>query len=168
MKTKRTCSLKDCKNIHFGKGYCRKHYTQFKIHGECISLKDRHVLIKDRCVIISSPLMQKDILIDEDIFKRIDINIWWYDAKRDIVFGQLNGQLTQLKDYVLGKKNKFVVKQVNGNGADCRKNNLLHIEWHKAFQTKSLSKSNSSGHRGVSWSKSKKKWIASLKVKYKQ
>jgi len=30
----RTCSIKDCDSVHFGLGYCRKHYWKFKKYGD--------------------------------------------------------------------------------------------------------------------------------------
>ena len=29
----RTCSIEGCENKHYGKGYCRKHYKQFRKYG---------------------------------------------------------------------------------------------------------------------------------------
>jgi hypothetical protein len=161
----RLCNFRNCEKKHWGKGYCRKHYEQYRTHKMCISLKDRSISIEQGIVTISSPLMLKNIIIDEGTYKEINTDIWWYDSKRDLVFGMINGHSTQLKDLVFGKKGSdVVIRNLNGNGADCRKHNLYELKRYKVYQTKSLSVNNTSGFRGVSWSKYKQRWLAKLRV----
>lgn len=34
MKDKKNCSVLGCEKTHYGKGYCAKHYSEFRKHGE--------------------------------------------------------------------------------------------------------------------------------------
>jgi hypothetical protein len=163
------CNFEGCTRVYFGKGYCHVHYERYWKYGRYESVKQRTITIVNGVVTISTALMKKAIIIDEDTYKDINPNIWWYDSKVDVVFASINGKCTQLKDVVFGEKEgNAIIKHHNDNGADCRKQNLFAIEWCEAFQTKSISVNNSSGVRGVSYSTSKKRWIASLRFQGKQ
>ena len=60
-----------------------------------------------------------------------------------------------------------VVDHINRNKVDCRKVNLRICTVAENNKNKSISKRNKSGVTGVSWSKRKNKWIASINVDHK-
>ena len=59
------------------------------------------------------------------------------------------------------------IDHINRNGLDNRKNNLRVCSKSQNMMNTLIPKNNTSGYKGVSWSKRDKKWMAYIKIKNK-
>jgi len=59
------------------------------------------------------------------------------------------------------------VDHINGNVLDNRRSNLRICDHAENMRNRRISKNNTSGYKGVSWEKKKRKWGASIKVNRK-
>lgn len=60
------------------------------------------------------------------------------------------------------------VDHINGDGLDNRRCNLRHATRSQNAINQDLSVRNKSGHRGVHWSKARKRWIAVISYERRQ
>ena len=61
----------------------------------------------------------------------------------------------------------MMVDHINRDPLDNRKSNLRIVSNQQNSMNKGLQKRNTSGHKGVSWDKSKNKWYTYITVNYK-
>ena len=54
------------------------------------------------------------------------------------------------------------------NRLDCRKSNLRDCTHSENLMNRDKNVNNTSGHKGISWDKSRNKWMAGIKVNYKR
>lgn len=112
-----------------------------------------------------------EALIDtEDLEKLLKINrTWGYQAKRKGVrlSKRVNGENTSLYLHrvILNAPANYQVDHINGDWLDNRKANLRLCSIPENGQNRvRLSSANKSGFRGVSWSKEKQKYRASIMI----
>lgn len=157
------CKVKNCKNIIFVKGYCKKHYYQLRRHGkiltrtiynpnEFINCSNYYeiILYNKKCQEISRALIDKDDLEKVKQYK------WSLTSHNYIKNFKHNIQLHQL---ILGKKDRLDIDHINHNKLDNRKQNLRHC-------TRSQNMMNNKS-KGIFWYKNKNRWIAKIMVNYK-
>ena len=73
----------------------------------------------------------------------------------------INDKKVYLQNYILNSS--FTVDHINHNIYDCRKENLRESNKSKNMMNSLLSKRNTSGVKGVSYDKSRGKWIVTIK-----
>ena len=66
---------------------------------------------------------------------------------------------------VLNAPSELLVDHINGNGLDNRRCNLRLVDAALNTLTARLRNDNTSGHRGVSWNTSRRKWIMQFKFR---
>ena len=69
-----------------------------------------------------------------------------------------------IPDILLNKEDNQCFSYVNKNPLDCRKINLVVANEIIKSQNKAISKSNTSGYKGVHWYNNKNKWVAYIKA----
>jgi len=103
--------------------------------------------------------------------------IWRAGPKSGTTAGSIGGRYVQI---MIGKKNYLVhrlawlyvhgypppheIDHANGDPRDNRINNLRLASKSQNAQNQRRSAKNSSGHKGVSWSRHKQRWRAAIKV----
>jgi len=178
------CTVKNCNAAHVAKGYCSKHYVQFKTYGK-IRERTIHdpnefiidgdicwvVLYNNKCIEVARA---KFLTIYYEQIKNSELKwhfdngyasaIWYVDNVKYHTFlheaiMQLSGQ--EVPD---GKE----VDHKDGNRLNCLDDNLRICTRPENQQNRSKLSNNTSGHKGVSWSKSNKKWQAQITVSGKR
>jgi len=116
---------------------------------------------------------QEYFVIDEDDYLKVKNFTWWPDR-----FGRPQTDIWDKKNkkakrVLIGRlimnfpKNK-VVDHINGDQLDNRKINLRICTKKQNQRNRiKLNKNNTSGFRGVSWDKCRRKWAAQLSINYK-
>lgn len=165
------CTVEGCNNKHHAKGYCSRHYQQYKRCG-CInhvgrSEKDLNEIIEhdDYAEIILYNKQCEEIartLIDLDDVKKCKQYKWVF--KNDSGYVSNINFVGYIHRFIMDCPNDLVVDHINGNKLDNRKSNLRictqeqnHLN-HKNYAT------NNSGYPGVGWYKKANKWRARIQI----
>lgn len=119
-------------------------------------------------------------LIDDEYFNVINRYNWHLHnnryARTSIYIGIRNGKQIQSKVYMhrmvmelsgVSLKNKDYIDHISGAGLDNRIINLRTCTMSQNLANSKFSVINTSGFKGVSWSKKDKKWVAQITYKYK-
>lgn len=172
------CSVENCHNKVMAKGLCSKHYSQLRRYGKIFkySSKDKtnHIeILEDHAEIF---LIDKNneicakALIDLDDVDKVK-NIKWHrsDLQRSTYYCLSNdSEWKRIHRLIMGVTDKnIVVDHINHNGLDNRKSNLRICTSGQNTCNCLTSKNNKSGHKGVYWSKERKKWCAQISINNK-
>lgn len=170
-KIKRICKVDWCNVKHHSKGYCIKHYTQFIRYGKIYkrTIKDPNEIIceENQCKIIITDIKgnkKAEAIIDREDKELIEKYRW------SISHGYVhNYYLGYLHNYVLNHTHKSIaeVDHKNRNPLDCRKLNLRIGTRAQNNANQLIQKNNTSGFKGVTFSKCCKRWQAQIMVDYK-
>lgn len=167
----KTCSVEGCNGKHQAKGYCNRHYKQFKRHG-CILERTKN----DANEIIEHDDYAEMILYNnkgEEVARAL-IDLEYVDVVNDYKW-RLNYQGYVVNDKV-GKLHRFlmnpgedlVIDHINRNRLDNRRDNLRICTQQENLFNKSIQCNNTSGIQGVSWDKNRNKWLVHITVNRKQ
>ena len=85
----------------------------------------------------------------------------WSVSKDGYLLGYSEGQCVKLHRLLLGNPD-MVVDHINGNPSDCRRINLRVATQHQNTYNSSISKSSSTGYKGVCFDKHRRKYIAHI------
>lgn len=110
-------------------------------------------------------------IIDDDDFEYLNQWNWQYDPDGYAVRSQNVGykKVTHIKMHrIINNTPKgFITDHINRNGLDNRKNNLRTVDKSQNTINSGIWKSNTSGVKGISWSKRRKRWRTYITLNYK-
>jgi len=171
----KVCSAEGCESPAISKGYCVRHYSQIKNKGRIIgSPKYTQYTPND---IISNGETSKVILrdaygkhigeakIDSEDIDKISEMKWCLNGEYASSCGKL---LHRVILSVENESKKVQVDHINHDTLDCRKENLrlcnnAQNQWNRKLCTR-----NSSGYKGVSYSKKDKIWMSRIRKNNKE
>ena len=162
----KTCSVEGCNNKHYGKGYCNKHYQQFRKHGEI-----RHGLHESNGIIVYENYAEiilydnkgKEInrgKIDIEDIEKVKEYKWHLNDNGYI----RNNKRNELHRFLLNPLKHEIVDHINGNTLDNRKCNLRIVTPTQNNMNTKIRIDNTSGCKGVGWHKPKNKWRVRITV----
>lgn len=161
------CCVEGCEKKHYAKGYCSKHYTQIRRYGEIsrtkydkneIILYENHaevIIYNNECHEVGK------VLIDLDDVERVKQHKWFFTGHGYIV----NSDYQKIHRFITNCPKGMEVDHINHNKLDNRKENLRICQHQENNCNKGLIKTNTSGVTGVTWDKTRQKWIAHIKGK---
>lgn len=168
----------NCHNKVMAKGLCSKHYSQLRRYGKIFKYSSRdktnHIeILEDHAEIF---LIDKNneicakALIDLDDVDKVK-NIKWHrsDLQRSTYYCiSNNSEWRRIHRLIMGVTDKdIIVDHINHNELDNRKSNLRICTSGQNTCNCLTSKNNKSGHKGVYWSKERKKWCAQISINNK-
>lgn len=112
----------------------------------------------------------KFALVDDKDFPALSLMSWHHSRHKTSDYAKAwdGSRLVYMHHEVIGKPKKgFVVDHINGNGLDNRRRNLRIVTQGQNIQGARGHTDGSSGIKGVSWDKPRKKWVAQIHVKGK-
>jgi len=124
-----------------------------------------------REIIINSPKYGKHIvLIDDEDFELVSKYNWSLYGKDNKFYAENKSSDIYLIMHrlIMNAPPGQMIDHINGNGLDNRKENLRFCSKKENAWNQELRSDNTSGYKGVSWDKAKKKWMATIKVNYKR
>lgn len=166
----RTCSVEGCNGKHVGKGYCRKHYSQYRRHGHILERTTR-----DLNEIIEYEDYAEMVLYDKQSNEvaRVIIDLDDIDKVKQYKWTLSHGYAISsrhklcLHRFVMGNpEDSIIVDHINRDRLDNRKCNLRFCNLQENNMNKGIQSNNSSGYPGVSYSKNK--WRAYIGINGKQ
>ena len=165
----KTCKVEGCNGKHIAKGYCDKHYRQYKRYGK-ISERTRFdpnkiieyddyaeiVLYNKHCEEVARALID---LEDVDKVKGYK----WHLRKDGYVSTHITkGETTLLHRLIMDCPDDKLVDHINHNKLDNRETNLRICTKSQNAMNQNIKSNNTSGIVGVSWDKKNEKWIANI------
>ena len=165
----KTCKVEGCNNKYHAKGYCSKHYRQMRDFGEIRRTRfDSNEIIEyeDHAEIV---LYNKHC---EEIGRTL-IDLDDVDKARSYKWGITKGYAQSSKGILLHRLimnpgDDMVVDHINHDKLDNRKDNLRICSTRQNTMNQNVSKNSTSGITGVTWDKTNGKWMAYIKVNYRQ
>ncbi len=112
----------------------------------------------------------KHAIVDDDDYEWLNRWRWYYSKGYAVRSININDQRhTVLLHRVImhAMEDKIEVDHVDGNRLDNRWVNLRYVNSQQNSMNRGLYRTNTSGYKGVHWSKSKNKWEAGLRCKGK-
>ena len=168
-----TCSVEGCTakgnyNIN-GKHYCYKHHYHIIKFGSIkrtIYDKNEIIINDDYAYIVLYNKKSEEIARAKIDVKNVDSvkDYKWY-LRPDGYVATINylGKYAYLHSVILQTDNKPFVDHKNRDKLDNTESNLREATGIENHRNKSLSKNNTSGKAGVSWSSQRQKWVAYIK-----
>lgn len=160
-----------CKSEHKVRKYkkeiylCSKHYTQMWKHGKILErtrFDDNKIIDCGEYyeIIIYN---QKNEEIARTKFSKDQLNkIKQYKWRivKGYVATTINNKTSKLHQLILGKKQGFITDHINHDKLDNRNENLRLVTYSQNQMNRKAI--------GVYWDKNRKKWVAKIKINYKQ
>jgi hypothetical protein len=109
----------------------------------------------------------KKTIIDKEDFFRIRPHNWCFDKTTGYAAARVNGKKISLHRFIILAPKGTLVDHVNLNKLDNRKENLRIVNATESARHTGMSKNNTSGYKGVTWSKREKKWHSQIFVNYR-
>lgn len=106
-----------------------------------------------------------ETIVDEENYN--DLMKYQWCISRGYVHGIVDSKIIRLHRHVLNYNGKDVVDHINNNPLDNRKCNLRIVTSKQNSMNKKSSKNSTSEYIGVSWEKSRNKWITSITINNK-
>jgi HNH endonuclease/AP2 domain len=114
-------------------------------------------------------------LVDDEDYKWISQWHWYTNNTKRVLrhyrIGKRNEgkyKIIHLSRVIMNAPEDKLVDHINGNSFDNRKENLRLCTKAENSRNKKASKSNTSGYKGVSWSKQRERWESCIKINYKK
>jgi hypothetical protein len=109
------------------------------------------------------------ILIDKEDWEKYKMMKWFLWGEGYIVCkpDYRKFQIIYLHRLIMNAPKGKDVDHINGNTLDCRKINIRICNRSQNSMNQRLKSNNTSGYKGVTWSKSANKWIAQITFNYK-
>jgi len=111
----------------------------------------------------------KYALIDNEDYNLIKTYKWYAAISRKKYYAvtNLNNKTKQMHRLIMNLKKDQIIDHINGNGLDNRKSNLRLCSNKENARNRGKNINNTSGYKGVTWSKEKNKWNARICFNYK-
>lgn len=160
------CTVKNCHNKHYGKGYCRRHYDQYRKHGKILK---RTVFDKNEISIVNDICRmklynQKQKLIGVAKFDKCDLleieKHKWYLTKCGYVATRIKRKHFYLHRFILKPHYRKLVDHINHNPLDNRRVNLRLVNYTQSVWN--------TRNKGYSFHKASKMWVAEIMVNYRR
>ena len=161
------CSVEGCDNKYYAKGYCSKHYRQFKRHSqtskrtthdpnEIIEYDDyaEMILYNNKGEEVARTLIDLEYIDPVKKYK-------WHLAQDGYVHSNKIGRLHR---YLMNCPGDLVVDHINRNKLDNRICNLRVCTQQQNKRNRSIQCNNTSGVTGVSWVSKYNKWMAQIQI----
>jgi hypothetical protein len=166
------CQVTDCNNKPKAIGYCNAHYLQVSRCGKIrtTSREGRPARIEGDIAYIPLGVSAKDGYAKVDkAFAYLDSYKWRLHTTGYAIANDTPTTLIKMHHLIAGKPPKGqMTDHINGNRLDNTKSNLRFCTISQNGMNMSKPKHNTSGFKGVYWSKRNNKWAAKLNVNKKQ
>lgn len=169
----KTCSVNGCDSVHYGKGYCNKHYQQIRKHGRIVDGEKRHngkrkyhsyEIIENGLTIKAYTTKDEPFYLDIEDFPQLNKGMYSIN-KRGYLRAYVGPGITKyLHRRILKAPAGMDVDHIDGDPLNNRKSNLrICTHQHNLWNSK-IRNDNTSGVKGVYWDKKRKYWYARIEV----
>lgn len=171
----KTCSVEECNDKHYAKGYCERHYKQMKKYGVIKSFSKNtrfntnEIILYDNyaeIILCDKYGNEKDrtLISLEDVEKCRQFK-WSLNSYGYVKCTNLNMRLNR---FIMDCPDDMVVDHINHNKLDNRRENLRICTSQQNNINMPIRLNNTSGTKGVTWREDRQKWVASITVNGKR
>lgn len=136
-----------------------KHYEALKKYND--------YYIEDNIVHVMLDNSNDELLCDIDIWEKVKKYRWYESSTNHYVYTTIDGKNIKFHKFVVENKEGCVIDHINRNKHDNRRANLRYATTHANNLNTTLSRNNTSGYKGVSFSKATNKWQAYIWINRK-
>jgi len=174
------CSVEECDRKHYAKGYCYKHYRQFKNYGKILErtkYDPNKIIVEDQ--ICKMKLYDNNgNEITETIFNlkyKVEIEKYkwhlsdigyaittWHDEDNKQHNIKLHQAIIRMSEQEV--HDGYEIDHKDSNKLNNLEDNLRICTHKENIRNSNIKSSNSSGYKGVTWRKSIKKWTSNITV----
>ena len=158
------CSANKCENDNYTKGLCNKHYKRLWRYGDVSIVKyDISGYPKHRLLRVRRGIIERCYKLNHQRYKD-------WGGRGITVCDEWKNSAKAFIDWCLknGWKQGLQIDRRNNDGNYCPENCRFVAAQINNCNTKLLRKDNTSGYRGVSWNKQRKKWTANISINSKR
>lgn len=158
------CNITDCNQKLLAKGFCSKHYYRAKrgLDVEAKTRFDRRLARIDGNTVYLQLASDKGEAIVDMEYRHLESYNWSLSGDGYPMTWK-DGKLVKLHHIIKGKpKASEVTDHINRNKLDNRKDNLRITDQRTNVLNAGMLKNNTSGVKGVSFVKSRGKWVAQI------
>ena len=168
----RICKVSGCNEKHYAKGYCIKHYNQYKRYGKILerTIYDSNeiVIYEDYAEIVIYNRDKEEVaraLIDIEDIDKVSKYKWCLDGKGYIY----NTKVGRLHRLLMNPKDDEVIDHKNHNKFDNRRCNLRVCTKQQNSMNQSKQRRNTTSiYKGVCFNKQNRKWVVQIRINRKQ
>lgn len=160
------CTIAQCKRTYYAKGFCEGHYKRNRLG---ISMEKgfrtthRPAIKLHTTALIPLGINAKDGYAVVDLEDSVIEKSKWSLQKRGYAVAYIDKQLVLMHHLILGKPKKgLVIDHINRNKLDNRKDNLRFVKQEINTRNAHIPSTNTSGFKGVTYEKRRRKWAAQL------
>lgn len=166
----KTCKAEGCDNKILAKDYCRRHYKQMWKYGKILNRTNRdpnEIVIKGSFAeIVLYNIKNKEtarVIIDTEDIGKIK-KYKWSLSKNGYVRARSSQEPVKIQHIIMGvrSKNGKDIDHKDQNKLNNRKSNFRFCTQAENLQNRGKQKNNTSGFKGVSWDKARKRWKAQI------
>ena len=144
---------------------CYKRDIHYKTHK-----KFNEYYIYNNIVFVKYTNCNEYFICDLDDWNNLKQYAWYKHNRNSYPCNKSGSKIIMMHNLIMDRKEPYVVDhiyQVSNGVCDNRKSNLRLVSQLDNSRNCVISKNNTSGYNGVSWSKQRNKWIASITVNRK-
>ena len=132
-------------------------------------MKNYQKIDKSNCISLSKGQVT---IVSEDDYKYLSQYSWYFKPKKGNVGGYakcdcFNEKRVYMHRVINKTPDGLFTDHINGNGLDNRRCNLRSCTNRQNLWGTGKSADNTSGYKGVTWDKEKRKWLAQIRTNYK-
>jgi len=160
-----SCTLKGCDNKHEARGFCVKHYKRLVKYGDPNTPSNRDIrpgILKGLDIYIPLGINAKNgyaIINQQD--KWVE-HYFWHKTSSGYAAARIEGRLIMMHRFLLSEPAGGEVDHINRNKLDNRRQNLRIVDRSQNAVNTGIRNTNTSGYKGVSWSKAARKYEAHI------
>lgn len=135
--------------------------------GVYMAKKMNEYYVYGNIVFVKATNCEQYFICDLDVWEELKCHRFWI-SKYGYVLTSINHKNTTMHSLILPSKSGFDIDHINRCKYDNRRQNLRYLTRQLNNANSYLHKNNTSGHRGVTWDKSRNKWTVGIKINYKR
>lgn len=158
----KTCKIKDCKDRHYARGWCNKHYQRWRRHGNPnVNKRKHHGYYKH----FLYPVWQN---MKARCYNENHIGYKDYGGRGIIVCAEWTNNFRKFIEWALPLWSEDLqIDRKDNDGDYCPKNCHFITNEENQLNKRLLQSNNTSGYKGVSYKKNSKKWIVQIMINNK-
>lgn len=107
----------------------------------------------------------KYAIVDKEDYERVNNFIWYYHKRNKNVWTEIDGEIIQLSHFILNEKPKgLFIAHRDKDDLNFTKSNLVYVDYKERQRLSKGHVNSTSKYKGVSYDRSRNKWVAQARI----